>query len=61
MTGIVSGLCNFAYIAPILPVLFINEIKNVKFKKTIQTISCLPHFLSWVILLQNSICALFFF
>lgn len=49
MTGIVSGLCNFAHIAPILPVLFINEIKNVKFKKTIQTISYLPHFLSWVI------------
>jgi len=51
----------FSFPAPILLALFINEIKNTKFKKTIQTISYLPHFLSWVILLQNSICALFFF
>ncbi len=39
----------FSFPAPILLALFINEIKNVKFKKTIQTISYLPHFLSWVI------------
>jgi putative aldouronate transport system permease protein len=27
----------------------LNEIKNVFFKRTVQTISYLPHFLSWVI------------
>jgi putative aldouronate transport system permease protein len=30
--------------------LLINEIKNIYFKKTVQTISYLPHFLSWVII-----------
>ena len=35
---------------PILFALLLNEITNVKFKKIVQTISYLPHFLSWVIL-----------
>lgn len=39
----------FSFPAPILLALFINEIKNVRFKKAVQTISYLPHFLSWVI------------
>ncbi len=39
----------FSFPAPILLALFINEIKNVHFKKVVQTISYLPHFLSWVI------------
>ncbi|MCI8720595.1 MAG: sugar ABC transporter permease [Oscillospiraceae bacterium] len=39
----------FSFPAPILLALFINEIRNVRFKKTVQTISYLPHFLSWVI------------
>ncbi len=39
----------FSFPAPILLALFINEIKNVRFKKIVQTISYLPHFLSWVI------------
>ena len=29
--------------------LLLNEIKNVKFKKSVQTISYLPHFISWVV------------
>jgi len=29
--------------------LLLNEVKNILFKRTIQTISYLPHFLSWVI------------
>ncbi len=29
--------------------LLLNEIKNVLFKRTVQTVSYLPHFLSWVI------------
>ncbi|MFX3636944.1 MAG: ABC transporter permease [Candidatus Pristimantibacillus sp.] len=35
---------------PILFALFLNEVRSVRFKKAIQTISYLPHFLSWVIL-----------
>ena len=34
--------------APIILALLINEIKNVKFKKFVQTASYLPHFLSWM-------------
>jgi len=33
----------------IILALLLNEIKNVFFKRTVQTISYLPHFLSWVI------------
>lgn len=36
--------------APIIFALFINEIRFPGFKKTVQTISYLPHFLSWVVL-----------
>lgn len=39
----------FSFPAPIILALCINEIRNLKFKKTVQTISYLPHFLSWVI------------
>jgi putative aldouronate transport system permease protein len=35
---------------PIIFALFLNEVRSVGFKKAIQTISYLPHFLSWVIL-----------
>ncbi|MRN55407.1 ABC transporter permease subunit [Paenibacillus monticola] len=35
---------------PIIFALFLNEIRSIRFKKTIQTISYLPHFLSWVVL-----------
>ncbi|MDQ6422712.1 ABC transporter permease subunit [Paenibacillus sp. LHD-117] len=35
--------------APILLALMLNEVKNMVFKRVIQTISYLPHFLSWVI------------
>lgn len=34
--------------APIILALLLNELKNGWFKKTIQTISYLPHFLSWI-------------
>ena len=33
---------------PILLAILFNEIWNLKFKKVVQTISYLPHFLSWV-------------
>lgn len=35
---------------PIIFALLINELRNVKFKRVSQTISYLPHFLSWVVL-----------
>lgn len=35
---------------PIIFALFLNEVRSMRFKKTIQTISYLPHFLSWVVL-----------
>lgn len=34
---------------PILLAILLNEIKNLRFKKTIQTVVYLPHFISWVI------------
>ena len=36
--------------APIVLALLLNEVKNQKFKKVVQTISYLPHFISLVIL-----------
>lgn len=35
---------------PIIFALFLNEITSAKLKKFVQTVSYLPHFLSWVIL-----------
>jgi len=35
--------------APIILALLLNEVRNRLFKKVVQTISYLPHFLSWVI------------
>lgn len=36
--------------APILLALLLNEVRNAKFKKTIQTISYMPHFISIVVI-----------
>ncbi len=35
---------------PIIFALIINELRGKKFKKTVQTIAYMPHFLSWVII-----------
>jgi ABC-type sugar transport system permease subunit len=35
---------------PIIFALFLNELRGIRFKKLVQTISYMPHFLSWVIL-----------
>jgi putative aldouronate transport system permease protein len=40
----------FGWPAPILLALLLNEIRHSGFKRTVQTISYLPHFLSWVIM-----------
>lgn len=39
----------FLFPAPIILALMLNEIKAKKFKSVLQTISYLPHFISWVI------------
>jgi putative aldouronate transport system permease protein len=44
MLGIVFG-----FPAPIIFALLLNEIGNVRVKKVFQTISYLPHFISWVV------------
>lgn len=36
--------------APIILALMLNEVRRLKFKRIVQTITYLPHFMSWVIL-----------
>lgn len=36
--------------APIILALLLNELRNIRFKKFIQTVLYLPHFISWVIM-----------
>ncbi len=38
----------FGFPAPILLALFLNELRNLKYKKFVQTVSYLPHFISTV-------------
>lgn len=40
----------FGFPAPIILALLLNELRKVFFKRFVQTLSYLPHFLSWVIL-----------
>lgn len=40
----------FAFPAPIILALLLNELRNEKFKKTIQTVTYLPHFISLVVI-----------
>ena len=39
----------FGFFSPILFALLLNEVRAVKFKKTVQIISYMPNFLSWVV------------
>lgn len=39
----------FGFPAPIIFALLLNEIRLKKFKRTVQTLTYLPHFLSWVV------------
>jgi putative aldouronate transport system permease protein len=39
----------FAFPAPIILALLLNELRNAKFKRIVQTVIYMPHFLSWVI------------
>lgn len=40
----------FSFPAPIIFALMLNEIKNLKYKKLIQTVTYLPHFISMVVI-----------
>lgn len=52
-TIIISGLkIIFGFPAPILLALLLNEVKGKKFKKTVQTMSYLPNFVSWVVVVS---------
>jgi putative aldouronate transport system permease protein len=39
----------FTFPIPILFAIMIDEVKNIHFKKFVQTVSYLPHFISWVV------------
>lgn len=44
LMGIIVG-----FIVPIVFAILLNELRSMKFKRTIQTVSYLPHFVSWVV------------
>lgn len=58
--GVYQVLFNTVYIAflkivlgilvPVTVALLLNEVKNMSFKRSIQTVIYLPHFLSWIVL-----------
>ena len=39
----------FAFPIPIILAIMLNEVRHLWFKKSVQTISYLPHFISWVV------------
>ena len=39
----------FEFPIPIIFALLLNEVRNLRFKKVVQTITCFPNFLSWVV------------
>jgi putative aldouronate transport system permease protein len=45
----------FVFPLPIILSLLLNEVKNAKFKRGIQTIIYIPHFMSWVIIVSISV------
>lgn len=52
-TVVISGLkILFGFPAPILVALLLNEIKGTRFKKAVQTMSYLPNFVSWVVVVS---------
>lgn len=41
----------FTFPVPILFAIMLNEVKHMAFKRIVQTVSYLPHFISWVVVL----------
>ena len=55
-TLVISALkLTIGFVMPIIFAVFLNELRNQPIKKTVQTISYLPHFISW------TVCALLMF
>lgn len=50
ITSVLQLICSFP--APIILALLLNEVRLVKYKKTLQTIMYLPHFISWVVVIS---------
>lgn len=49
-TLVISGLnLIFVFPAPIILAILLNELRNGPFKRFVQTVSYLPHFISWVV------------
>ncbi len=48
MIAVGKIICHLA--VPVVFALLLNEIRSVAFKRTVQTVVYLPHFLSWVVL-----------
>ncbi|GGD81547.1 ABC transporter permease [Paenibacillus nasutitermitis] len=49
-TVVISCLKLFVgFSMPIILALLLNEVRNVKFRKTVQTLSYLPYFVSWIV------------
>ncbi|MCD7955625.1 MAG: ABC transporter permease subunit [Lachnospiraceae bacterium] len=46
----IQGLNFLLMPVPMLFAIFLSEIKSTKFQKTVQTLTTLPHFISWVIM-----------
>ncbi|MCT4544887.1 MAG: ABC transporter permease subunit [Vallitalea sp.] len=44
------GKLLFGFPAPIILCILLNEVRRKRFKKAVQTITYLPHFISWVVL-----------
>lgn len=47
--SVLKLVCGFP--APIIMALFINEFRSRRYKKVVQTLSYLPHFVSWVVVI----------
>ncbi|MDN4620456.1 sugar ABC transporter permease [Paenibacillus sp. PsM32] len=39
----------FGFVVPVIFAILLNEVKGMFFKRTVQTVSYLPHFVSWVV------------
>ncbi len=52
LNTLILGIMNLAigFPAPILLALLLNEVAHARYKKVVQTLSYLPHFISWVTL-----------
>ena len=50
ITSVLQLVCSFP--APIILALLLNEVRMQRYKKTLQTIMYLPHFISWVVVIS---------